>query len=100
MDRATVIATLKKHEAELKELGVLKLSLFGSTARGEAGKRSDIDLAAQMQPGPRGFARLERLDAVRDRISEILGAPVDLIEEPSDRPRVQREIDRDRVIAF
>ena len=100
MDRATVISILKEHEAELKELGVARLSLFGSTARNEAAKRSDIDLAVQMKPGPRGFARLERLDVVRERIEEILGASVDLLEEPSDRPRVQREIDRDRVIAF
>jgi uncharacterized protein len=100
MDRSAVIAALKEHEAELKELGVVRLSLFGSTARSEAVKQSDVDLAVQMKPGPRGFARLERLDLVRDRIAEILGVPVDLIEEPSDRPRVQREIDRDRVVAF
>jgi uncharacterized protein len=100
MDRATVIAALKEHEAELKGLGVVRLSLFGSTARGEASKRSDVDLAAVMEPGPRGFARIERLDAVRERLAAILGVPVDLIEEPSDRARVQQEIDRDRVLAF
>jgi uncharacterized protein len=100
MDRLAVIAILKEHEAELKELGVIRLSLFGSTARSEAAARSDVDLAVQMKPGPRGFARLERLDMVSERIAEALGAAVDLIEEPSDRPRVQREIDRDRVIAF
>jgi predicted nucleotidyltransferase len=100
MDRLAVISILKKHEAELKELGVIRLSLFGSTARNEAAKQSDVDLAVQMKPGPRGFARLERLDVIRERIAEILGAAVDLIEEPSDRPRVQREIDRDRMVAF
>lgn len=100
MDRARVIAVLKLHEAELKDLGIARLSLFGSTARGEASKRSDVDLAAEMEPGPRGFARLERLDTIRQRLAAILGAPVDLIEEPSDRPRVQQEIDKDRVLAF
>jgi len=100
MDRAEVIATLKRHEAELRRLGIVRLSLFGSTARGEASKRSDVDLAAEMEPGPRGFARIERLDAIRDRLTAILGVSVDLIEEPSDRPRVQREIDGDRVLAF
>ena len=100
MDRLAVISILKKHEAELKELGVVRLCLFGSTARNEAAKQSDVDLAVKMKPGPRGFARLERLDMIKKRIAEILGAAVDLIEEPSDRPRVQREIDRDRVVAF
>jgi predicted nucleotidyltransferase len=100
MDRTAVIAALKDHRVELKKLGVLRLSLFGSTARGEATKRSDVDLAVRMKRGPRGFARLERLDAIRQRLAEILGVRVDLIEEPSDRPRIQQAIDRDRVLAF
>jgi uncharacterized protein len=100
MDRTAVIAALKDHKVELKKLGVLRLSLFGSTARGEATRRSDIDLAVKMKPGPRGFARLERLESIKDRLAEILGARVDLIEEPSDRPRIQQAIDRDRVLAF
>lgn len=101
MDHAEeVIAALKRHEAELKELGILRLSLFGSTARGQASKRSDIDLSVQLTQGPRGLAHLERLDAIRARLEAILGAPVDLVEEPSDLPRLQREIEKDRVLAF
>lgn len=100
MDRASVIAELRRHEAELRGLGVVRLSLFGSTARGEASEQSDVDLAAELEPGPRGFAHLERLTALRERLATLLGAPVDLIEEPSDRPRVQSEIDRDRFLAF
>jgi predicted nucleotidyltransferase len=34
--REEAIGRLLKHEAELKRLGVEKLYLFGSTARGEA----------------------------------------------------------------
>lgn len=100
MDRTAVVATLKSHKAELKKLGVVRLSLFGSTARGEATKRSDVDVAVRMKPGPRGFARLERLEAIRDRLAEILGTRVDLIEEPSDRPRIQQAVEKDRVLAF
>jgi uncharacterized protein len=100
MDRPAVIEVLKSHEAEFRMLGIVRLSLFGSTARGEASKRSDVDIAVEMNPGPRGFARLERLDAVKDRLAEILGAPVDVIEEPCNRTRIQQEIDRDRVLAF
>ena len=44
MKRATAIAALKAHEAELKRLGVQHLYLFGSTACGEAGEESDVDL--------------------------------------------------------
>lgn len=45
MDRRTVIATLKVHEAELRQLGLISLSLFGSLARGQAAEDSDIDVA-------------------------------------------------------
>ena len=36
MTREEAIGRLLEHEAELKRLGVEKLYLFGSTARGEA----------------------------------------------------------------
>jgi uncharacterized protein len=45
MDRAHAIARLQEHEAELKQLGVQHLYLFGSTARGEAREGYDFDCA-------------------------------------------------------
>ena len=100
MDRASVIAALRRHEAELRELGIVRLSIFGSTARGDASENSDVDLAALLTSGPRGFAHLDRIDQIKGRLSKILRRRVDLIEEPSPSPRVQQEIDRDRVLAF
>ncbi|HEY7243677.1 MAG TPA: nucleotidyltransferase domain-containing protein [Xanthobacteraceae bacterium] len=100
MDRSTVLALLKRHQAELVELGVVSLSIIGSTARQEATSASDVDLAATLTPGPRGFAHLERMDRLRAHLSKMLGCAVDVIEEPSPLPRVQRAIERDRVLAF
>lgn len=100
MNRAKVIATLKCHAAELRELGIVRLSLFGSTARGEASRDSDVDLAVVLTSGPRGFAHLDRLDKIKDRLQAILGVSVDVVEEPSDRPRLNEEIEKDRVVAF
>ncbi len=82
------------------ELGVVKLSLFGSVAREEAVEDSDIDLAVIFAEGPRGFAHLERKDRIKERLEEMLGRHVDLIEEPSPARRVQQEIDRDRVLVL
>jgi predicted nucleotidyltransferase len=42
--REKVINTLRAHERELKEAGIVHLSLFGSTARGDGGTKSDVDL--------------------------------------------------------
>jgi hypothetical protein len=55
MRRETAIATLQAHEAELKQLGVEHLYLFGSTARDDAGGASDIDLFFDHQIGAIGL---------------------------------------------
>lgn len=100
MDRAAVLVTLKRHKAELNKLGIVQLSLFGSTARSQASRRSDVDLAVTLTRSRRGLAHLERMDRIRERLSELLGCSVDVIEEPAPSPRVQSAIDRDRVLAF
>lgn len=98
MDRRTVIERLRAHEAELKAMGVARLSLFGSVARGEAGDGSDVDLAAEIDPDRR--LGLFRFEVLRERIEDLLGAPVDLLREPIERPLLRRRVDRDRVHVF
>lgn len=44
-EAAAVIRALRAHADELRELGVERLSLVGSVARGEAAADSDIDFA-------------------------------------------------------
>ena len=100
MDRSQVISILKRHERELRELGVMHLYLFGSVARDTGTEYSDVDVAVRFAPGPRGFHRLERLEAVQHRLAELLNRPVDVIEEPARSPLVQHAIERDRVPAF
>jgi uncharacterized protein len=98
MSRDDIIAILRRHEAELRQMGVVRLSLFGSTARGESGPNSDIDIAATFDPA----ARLSLFDiaGIEARLSEILNRPVDLLQEPARKPYLRREIDRDRIRAF
>ena len=100
MNRQTAITLLKQHRDELSELGVTTISLIGSTARDEATAISDIDLAVKLTPGKRGFAHLEKMDHLKQRLSAIFGCSVDVIEEPSPSPRIQQNIERDRVLAF
>lgn len=101
MDRERVIAVLKAHERELRTAGVVSASLFGSLARGE-NPAHDIDVAvllAENFSAP-GLDYFRRLDDLEHRLSEILGCEVDVDEEPVRKPRFQREIDRDRAIAY
>lgn len=101
MDRETAIVRLREHQTELREFGVVSLALFGSVARDEGGPQSDVDVAVTLAPGPeRGLAYLARLDALKQRLTEMLGVPVDIVAEPTSRRRIQDEIDRDRQLAF
>lgn len=100
MDRDTALAIIKRHQEELQALGVVSLSLFGSTARAEAARGSDVDVAVRLEPIEGGFAYFGRLDDIERRLSEILGSRVDVIAEPAVKPQIQKEIDRDRCLAF
>lgn len=101
MDRTKAISILRSNEPELRRLGVLRLSLFGSTARDTAVESaSDVDVAVELAPGPRGFARLRRIEDLKRQLSQMLGLPVDVVEEPTASQRVRRSIERDRIVAF
>lgn len=93
-----VIATLRAHEAELRQVGIRRLSLFGSVARGEAEADSDVDIAAELDPeaGIGFFA----LGALERRLADLVGRKVDLLPEPVEKQRLRANIDRDRRRAF
>ena len=93
-----VIATLRAHEAELRQAGIRRLSLFGSVARGDAEAGSDVDLVAEFDPAARmDLVRLVRLER---RIGDALGRPVEILAEPVENPRLRANIQRERLIAF
>ncbi len=55
MKRDAAISLLRLHEADLRKLGVEGLDLFGSTARDEAGEKSDVDLFFDYRKGQFGL---------------------------------------------
>src|ERR1700709_600347 len=93
---------LRAHEAELRARGVETLTLFGSAARGDAKAGSDVDLA--VRPGAAfskgAFDHFGKIDALRDRLTALLGCSVDLIEVPAARPRLRQVIEREGLRAF
>ena len=93
-----VIATLRAHEAELRQAGIRHLSVFGSVARGDAAEDSDIDLAAEFDPAAK--MDLIRLVALERRIGDALGRAVEILPEPVENPRLRANVERDRRIAF
>jgi predicted nucleotidyltransferase len=93
-----VIATLRAHEAQLRKTGIRHLSLFGSVARGDAEANSDVDLAAEFDPAAE--MDLIRLVALERQLGEKLGRLVEILPEPVENPRLQANVERDRLIAF
>jgi predicted nucleotidyltransferase len=98
MSRDDIIAILRLHEAELHRLGIVHLSLFGSTAPGEAGLDSDIDLLATFDPK----SNLSLLDVleIEHHLVQKLGREVDLVEESALKPRVRERAAKDAIRAF
>lgn len=82
--RHAVVAAAAAH-------GVTNLRVFGSVARGEDRRDSDVDLLADLLAGMGLFG----LGRVQADLEAILGAPVDLVPaedlKPDIRPRAERE---------
>jgi hypothetical protein len=99
MDKATIIAKLREHEAELRAAGVEHLSLFGSHARGTAVQAlSDVDLIAEFDPG-REYSLLDRV-RLENRLADMLGVKVDLAPAPMLKDGVRERAAREAVLAF
>ncbi len=97
MDRHTAIAKLKAHEAQLKRLGVQRLYLFGSTARGEAREDSDVDLFFDYEKGKFGLFQL--MD-VKEATSGILGTKADIMTRDSLHRTLKQRIEASAVRVF
>jgi len=98
MNREQVIAKLRTHEQQLKEAGIVRLSLFGSTARNDAGRDSDVDLLAAFDES----RRLSLLDVIHieNQLDDLLGCSVDLSGEGMLKPHVQKSVETEAVRAF
>ena len=83
------IAKLKKDIVPiLKKNGVVRAGIFGSFARGEAKKKSDIDILVKFK-GRKGLFDLARLEL---EIEKKAGRKVDLLTYNSLNPRIKDSI--------
>jgi len=71
-----VIGRLRSAEAQIRSLGVRRLALFGSVARGEASADSDVDLLVEFAPGQKSF---DRFLALSELLESLLERPVELV---------------------
>jgi predicted nucleotidyltransferase len=80
--------------------GIKRVAIFGSFARGEAGRESDIDILVEFHEPRRrplgllAWVRLER------ELSQRLGRKVDLVSFAGLRPRLREEIEKEMVVVY
>jgi len=92
MKKNETLKLLRVHKAELaKQFDVIRLALFGSTARDAAGPNSDVDILVQFD----GPATSARYFGVQFYLEDLLGRPVDLVTEKALRPELRPFIERE-----
>jgi uncharacterized protein len=88
MNLKTVSALLKRHQADLRQRGVKSLAVFGSLARGEATRTSDIDVLVEFDR-PVGLFEFIRLKLF---LEDLTGRRVDLVTPDALRPAMRAAI--------
>jgi len=82
-----VFRTIEPYQEKLKSLGVRKLGLFGSFARGESKNTSDLDFLVELEP--------ETFDPYMDVkffLEDLFEAEVDLVLVDAIKPRLRETI--------
>jgi len=98
MDKADVISKLRQHERELKAAGVVHLRLFGSVARGDTSRDSDVDLLADFDESTK--LTLLTVSRIENRLAEVLGVKVDLSSPDWMREPIRSRALSEAVLAF
>lgn len=94
MNKEDIKSKLNKNMSLLeKKYHIKKLGLFGSVARGEQKKQSDIDILVEFS-APIGFFDFIRLE---NFLSELLDGKVDLVSKKAVKPILEKYISRDLI---
>lgn len=92
----THIATINQNLGELKrQFGVKKIAIFGSTARGDNTKKSDVDIIVELDKPIGLFAFIE----LENYLQKLLGKKVDLATKNSLKPAIKKSILKEAVYA-
>jgi predicted nucleotidyltransferase len=98
IDPDGVIAALRAHKPELRRRGVRHAALFGSIARGEGKRTSDIDILIELDPQvPVG---LFEYVGITQYLADLFPVRVDVANRNSLKPLVRPTIERDAIYAF
>lgn len=98
MNSRDAIATLRRHEGDLRARGIRHAAVFGPVARGENRPDSDLDIVIDIDPE----AHVTIFDYVglRDYIAGLFEGRVDVIDRDALKPHLRAPTVRDALYAF
>jgi len=85
----SILGMLVEHRDRIRSLGIRRIGVFGSFARGEEHEESDIDILLEFEEGGRSF------DAYMDLkffLEELLGRDVDLLTVEAVKPAIKNRV--------
>jgi len=86
----STLETIRQHMPDLRrDYHVTRLGLFGSFARGEQRRSSDIDLLVDFESGHKDLINFIRL---KFHLEKLLKRDVDLVMRSALKPRLKRRI--------
>jgi len=88
-DPSDIVEICREHDVD-------RLSIFGSVARGEATKESDIDLLVHFSK-PKSLLTIIGLE---EQLEAVIGKSVDLLTEAALSPYIREHIVQDLVVIY
>lgn len=89
-NRADIVRRLAKHNMEIKSFKVTRLELFGSAARDELRKRSDIDMLVEFS-----ILDTDNYFGLKFFLEDLLGRKIDLVREKAIKPGMMPYVQED-----
>jgi predicted nucleotidyltransferase len=94
MTKQRVLTMLSENKESIQKLGVVKLELFGSSARDEVREDSDLDFIVEFEK--------KTFDSYMDLkffLENLFKRPIDLVLSDSVKPRLRSSIAKETVYA-
>jgi predicted nucleotidyltransferase len=98
MKKSEAVSKLKDHAKAIKAMGATALYLFGSTARDETNKSSDLDLFIDYDPSTR-FSAFD-LVGIKQFLEDEMEIPVDVTTRDGLHPMLRHDIEQTAVRVF
>jgi predicted nucleotidyltransferase len=98
MNSSEAIETLRRSEHALRQRGVMHAALFGSVARGDNRRDSDIDIMIEIDPDA-GITVFDYVD-LKQYIAGLFDGPVDVVNREGLKSYVRPAATADAIYAF